>query len=108
MPLVKKFDFAYSLDCRSGFPFSVVNEQQQLVGALNSHRFPAYFTLNTHVERRFTLFSYYLALRAGFNNVTNRENPSLVNNNVDSPQFLTFGGTQHRAFTGRIRFLGRK
>jgi len=108
MPLVKKFDFAYSLDWRSGFPFSVVNEQQQLVGALNSHRFPAYFTLNTHVERRFTLFSYYLALRAGFNNVTNRENPSLVNNNVDSPQFLTFGGTQHRAFTGRIRFLGRK
>jgi hypothetical protein len=108
MPLVKKFDFAYSLDWRSGFPFSVVNEQQQLVGALNSHRFPAYFTLNAHLERRFTVFSYYLALRAGFNNVTNRENPSVVNNNVDSLQFLTFGGTQQRAFTGRIRFLGRK
>jgi hypothetical protein len=108
MPLVKKFDFAYSLDWRSGFPFSVVNEQQRLVGDLNSHRFPAYFTLDTHVERRFTLFSYYLALRAGFNNVTNRQNPTVVNNNVDSPQFLTFGGTQHRVFTGRIRFLGRK
>jgi Carboxypeptidase regulatory-like domain/TonB dependent receptor-like, beta-barrel len=108
MPLIKKFDFTYSLDWRSGFPFSVVNEQQRLVGDLNSHRFPAYFTLNTHLERHFSLFSYYLALRAGFNNVTNRQNPTVVNNNVDSPQFLTFGGTEHRTFTGRIRFLGRK
>jgi TonB dependent receptor-like, beta-barrel/Carboxypeptidase regulatory-like domain len=108
MPLIKKFDFAYSLDWRSGFPFSVVNEQQRLVGDLNSHRFPAYFVLNTHLERRFSLFSYHLALRAGFNNVTNRQNPTVVNNNVDSPEFLTFGGTQHRTFTGRIRFLGRK
>jgi len=108
MPLIKKFDFVYSLDWRSGFPLSVVDQQQRLVGNLNSHRFPDYFTLNTHVERRFTLFSYYLALRAGFNNVTNRQNPTVVNNNVDSPQFLTFGGTQHRVFTGRIRFLGRK
>ena len=108
MPLIRKFDFAYTLDWRSGFPFSVVNEQRQLVGDLNSHRFPAYFMLNTHVERRFRLFSYYVALRAGFNNVTNRQNPIVVNNNVDSPQFLTFGGTQHRTFTGRIRFLGRK
>jgi len=108
VPLIKKFDLAYSLDWRNGFPFSVVNEQQQLVGTPNSRRFPAYFTLNPHVERRFSLLGQYLALRAGFNNVTNRQNPSLVNNNIDSPQFLTFGGTQHRAFTGRIRFLGRK
>ncbi len=27
---------------------------------------------------------------------------------VDSPQFLTFGGSDHRAFTARIRLLGRK
>ncbi|HKE55588.1 MAG TPA: TonB-dependent receptor [Pyrinomonadaceae bacterium] len=108
LPLVKKFDFAYSLDWRTGFPFSVVNEQQRLVGELNSQRFPSYFTLNTHIERRFTLFGYYLALRAGFNNVTNRQNPTVVNNNVDSAQFGTFGGTQHRVLTGRIRFLGRK
>ena len=108
MPLVKRFDFVYSADWRNGFPFSTVNEQQRLIGNLNSHRFPDYFTLNTHIERRFTLFHYYLALRAGFNDVTNRQNPTVVNNNVDSPEFLTFGGTQHRVFTGRIRFIGRK
>ena len=48
------------------------------------------------------------ALRAGFNDVTNRHNPTVVNNNIESPLFLTFSGAQHRAFTGRIRFLGRK
>ncbi len=108
LPLVKKFDFAYTLDWRSGFPFNVVNQEQQLVGAPGSYRFPTYFTLNTHIERRFRLFRYQLALRAGFNDVTNRHNPTVVNNNTDSPLFLTFSGTQHRAFTGRIRFLGRK
>jgi TonB dependent receptor/Carboxypeptidase regulatory-like domain len=108
LPLVKKFDFAYSLDWREGFPFSVVNQEQQIIGLPNSQRFPTYFTLNTHIERRFHLFGYYLALRAGFNNVTNQKNPTVVNNNVDSPEFLSFGGTQHRVFTGRIRFLGRK
>jgi len=108
LPLVKKFEFAYSLDSRSGYPFSVVNQEQQLVGAPGSRRFPTYFTLNTHAERRFRLFGYQLALRTGFNDVTNRHNPTVVNNNIDSPLFLIFSGTQHRAFTGRIRFLGRK
>jgi hypothetical protein len=108
LPLVKKFDFAYSIDWRDGFPFSLVNQEQELVGAPNSRRFPAYFTLDTHLERRFHLLGYYLALRAGVNNLTNRKNPTVVNNNVDSAEFLTFGGTQHRAFTGRIRFLGKK
>jgi len=108
MALVKKFDFVYSFDWRSGFPFSAVDQQQRFVGDLNSHRFPDYLTLNTHLERRFTLFSYILALRAGFNNVTNRQNPTVVNNNLDSPKFLTFGGTEHRVLTGRVRFIGRK
>ena len=108
LPLVKKFEFAYSLDSRSGYPFSLVDQEQQLVGAPGSRRFPTYFTLNTHFERRFRLFGYQLALRAGFNDVTNRHNPSVVNNNINSPLFLIFSGTQHRAFTGRIRFLGRK
>jgi hypothetical protein len=31
-----------------------------------------------------------------------------VNNNIQSPQFGTFSGFDGRAFTARIRFLGRK
>jgi hypothetical protein len=108
LPLVKGFNLAYTLDWRSGFPFSIVNGNQEIVGAPNSRRFPGYFSLNLHLERRFRLLSFQWALRAGFDNLTGRQNPSAVNNNVDSPQFLAFSGYQGRVFTGRIRFLGRK
>lgn len=107
-PLVKKFDLAYSVDWRSGYPFSVLNNDRQLVENPNSRRFPAYFSLNLHAERRFRLFGLNLALRAGFNNITNRQNAAEVNNNINSPQFLRFGSIQGRSFNGRIRFLGRK
>jgi hypothetical protein len=108
LPMVKKIDLAYALDWRDGFPFSQVNQEQELVGTPNSLRFPAYFSLNLHLERHFRSFGFQWALRVGFNNVTNRPNPTVVNNNVDSPQYLTFAGFQHRAFTARIRILGRK
>jgi hypothetical protein len=108
LPLPRRFTLAYSLDWRDGFPFTLVNQDQQLVGLPGSQRFPAYFSLNLQLERRFRLFGFLWALRGGFDNITNRQNPFAVNNNVDSPHFLTFSAIQGRAFTGRIRFLGRK
>jgi hypothetical protein len=107
-PLIKKFDLAYSAEWRSGYPFSAINQERRLVGEPNSNRFPAYFSLNVHAERRFRLLNFNLALRAGFNNITNRGNPIAVNNNINSSQFLFFSGMQKRVFTARIRFLGRK
>jgi Carboxypeptidase regulatory-like domain len=108
LPLVKKFTLAYTLDWRTGYPFNVVNQEQELVGLPDRLRFPDYFALNLHVERRFRLFGFEWALRGGFDNITGRGNPTVVNNNIDSPRFLTFSGERGRSFTGRIRFLGRK
>ena len=108
VPIWKKFDLAYSLQWRSGFPLNVVNTNQQLVGPPNQLRFPSFFTLDLHVERRFHWWGYQWALRAGLNDITGRKNPALVDNNIDSPRFLTFAGTQRRTLTARIRFLGRK
>ena len=107
-PLWKRLDLAYSLEWRNGFPFSLVNQGQRMVGMPNTSRLPAYFSLNLHLERRFQWLRYQWALRLGCNNLTNRPNPSVVDNNIDSPQFLTYGGQQHRNFNARIRFLGRK
>ena len=45
------FDFAYSFDWRTGFPFLVVNQSQQIVLPADRARFPAYMNLNLHVER---------------------------------------------------------
>ncbi len=108
LPLIKGFELGYTVEWRDGYPFNVVNEDQQLVEPPGSRRFPDYFSLNVHLERRFHLFGFQWALRAGFNNLTDHANPTVVNNNVDSPDFLTFSGLQGRSFTGRIRFLGRK
>ncbi|HWC17562.1 MAG TPA: TonB-dependent receptor [Terriglobales bacterium] len=105
---LKRFDFVYSLDYRTGFPWTAVNQNQQIVGAPYSHRFPAYFALNPGLEWRFAFHGYALALRGVAENVTDRQNPAFVNNNTDSPNYATYGGLGGRAFTARIRFLGRK
>jgi len=108
LPFVKGFDAGYSLEARTGFPFAVINDQLQLVEPPGAHRFPNYFTLNLHLEKRFHALGFYWALRGGFDNITNHQNPYVVNNNQSSSQFLTFSAFDRRAFTARIRFLGRK
>ena len=107
-PLIRRFQLEYAVDWRTGYPFNVVNQNQELVGSPGSRRFPDYFSLDLFLERRFILFHYEFALRGGFDDITDRRNPAVVVNNINSPEFLTFEGIQGRAFTGRIRFLGRK
>jgi hypothetical protein len=107
LPFIKKLDMGYAFEWRDGFPFSVVNEQQLIVGAPDSWRFPRYFTASLAMERRFRLKKMNLAVRATAEDVTGRLNPFAVNNNIDSPEFHSFTGTGHVAVTGRIRFLGR-
>ncbi|MGE5205358.1 MAG: carboxypeptidase regulatory-like domain-containing protein [Chlamydiota bacterium] len=108
LPLIHKLDFAYSLDWRSGYPFSIVNQEQQYLQPLNNMRFPRFFSFSPYIEKRFTLHNYNLALRGGFDNVTSSRNPTAVNNNIDSPNFLTFSNFDSRAFVARVRFLGKK
>ncbi|HEY6292590.1 MAG TPA: hypothetical protein VI455_13660 [Terriglobia bacterium] len=108
LPLVRGYDLAYAVDARSGYPFYLVNQNQQLVAPPGAGHFPAYFSLDLALEKRFHLFKFSWALRAGFNDITNRPNATSVDNNVDSPQFLTYGGIQGRVLTAQLRLLGRK
>jgi hypothetical protein len=99
---------AYLVEYRSGFPFGVVSEDGFLVGPPNSRRYPDYFNINLHLEREFRALHYLWAWRFGFNNLTNTLNANAVNNVMGTPQFLTYGRGQARAFTVRLRFLGRR
>ena len=108
VPLRKKIDLAYTADWHDGFPFSVVDQNQALVGAPDSRRFPGYCSLNLALERRVELFGFQWAVRAGFDDITNRHNPFAVDNNIDSPHFLQYSSVDGRALTGLIRLLGRK
>lgn len=108
LPLRREYNVGYWLEWRGGYPFSLADQNQQIVGAPGSERFPTYFSLNVSVERRLVVFGFQWALRVGFDDITNRQNPTVVNNNVDSPGFLTFGGLQGRSLVARLRLLGEK
>jgi hypothetical protein len=95
----------YRVEYRSGFPFSDLNEQQQLVGTPGQFRFPNYFELDVGLEKRFHFHGQEWAFRASAINATNHDNPNAVNT-VVSP--FAFAGGQHRALTGRLRLVGRK
>jgi carboxypeptidase family protein len=108
---------SYFFEYRSGYPFSVVNLQQQLVGLPNSLRFPAYASLNLGLEKKFAFRGYLWAARVEAVNILGRQNPDSVVNNIDAPActsvvrsgcFGAFAGGQGRATTLRVRFVGRK
>jgi hypothetical protein len=103
-----KIQFSYFFEYRTGYPFSVVNLGQQLVGAPNSSRFPDYKNLNVALERKFAFRGYLWAVRMAMVNAFDHKNPNVVVNNIDAPNFGQFSGGQGRAFTARVRFAGRK
>lgn len=109
----KNWDFAYSLDWHSGFPFDSINANEQLVGRPGSRRFPHYLAFDPALEWRFhirgrffgPLRGRYIGVRGIGLNITNSPNDYVVFNNVDSPQYGTFSQPLGRAFTARIRFI---
>jgi hypothetical protein len=106
--LVRNTTAAYLAEYRTGFPFNVVDEEGFLVGRPNSRRYPDYFNVNLHFERRFRALHYLWAWRFGYNNITGNLNPNVVENVQGTPKFLTYGRGQARAFSVRLRLLGRK
>ncbi len=99
---------SWFFEYRTGYPFSIVNLQQQLVGPPNRLRFPAYASLNLGIEKKFAFRGYLWAARIEAVNIFDRLNPDTVVNNVDAPNFGSFTGGQGRAFTLRVRFAGRE
>ncbi len=108
---------SYFFEYRTGYPFSVVNLQQQLLGRPNSLRFPAYASLNLGLEKKFGFHGYFWAARVEAVNILGRQNPNTVVNNTGAPPctsvlsqgcFGAFSGGQGRATTLRVRFVGKK
>ena len=106
-PLTKKWALAYMFEWRSGFPFSVEDEAGRIIGTVNSRRFANFFELNLQVERKLAVMGHRWGFRFGFVNLTGSQNPTVVNNNIDSPNFLQFAGGTSRALVTRLRWLGR-
>ncbi|HEX4067427.1 MAG TPA: TonB-dependent receptor [Acidobacteriaceae bacterium] len=101
----KNWDFVYTLDWHSGFPFDSINDNEEIVGPAGSHRFPTYLDFSPGLEWRFHFRGKYFGLRGTAENITDTQDPYVVFNNVDSPQYLTFTQPLGRAFTTRIRLI---
>jgi hypothetical protein len=110
LPIIHKTDLVYSAEARTGEPFLATTDQGEIYpgdppGKL---RLPTYYAINLQFEKRFHLFRRYWALRGGFDNITNHGNAALANGVLDSAHpFPTFIDYNSRAFTSRIRYLGK-
>ena len=108
LPLPRKnWAVACFLDSRSGFPYSTQNEDGRIVGKVNAQRFPLFFEMNLHLERRFVYRGNRWAWRFGANNLSNRINPDSMNPFIIPGQSVRFYGGTGRSFNARIRWLGR-
>lgn len=96
-------------DVHTGLPYSNVDVLQNYVGAPNTERFPLYFSLDVRLYREFSIHIPYTGsskrhkfrLGAYSTDITNRQNPHDVHNNVTSPVFGQFAGFQRR-YTGLV------
>jgi hypothetical protein len=104
----KSWDFVYTLKWQSGFPFTTVNANREVVGAAGSRRFPDYVSFSPGLEWRFHIRGAYFGLRGVMENATNSGNPAVVNRVIDSPDYGSLSQFQGRAFTARIRLIGSK
>lgn len=109
VPLFRKsWDFVYTLDWRTGFPYSAVDVNDVVAGAAGSRRFPSYTNFSPGLEWRFHFRGSYFGLRGVIENITDAGNYQVVNANVDSPAFGTFTEPLGRALTARIRLINSK
>jgi hypothetical protein len=106
--LKKNWDFVYTFERRTGFPYTSVNAADQVVGAAGSRRFPGYVNFSPGLEWKFHLRGAYFGLRGVMENGTGAANAAVVNSDIDSPMYGTFSEPEGRAFTARLRLIGSK
>ncbi|HET8925719.1 MAG TPA: TonB-dependent receptor [Candidatus Acidoferrum sp.] len=96
-------------DIHSGLPYSNVDVLQNYAGVPNDQRFPVYFSLDVRLYREFSFHvphtekskTHKARLGVYSTDITNRQNPHDVFNNITSPEFGQFAGFQRR-YTGMV------
>ena len=97
------------LDVRTGFPFSLIDEDRDFVGPRNlAGRFPGFVSLDMQVMKTVSLPGRFNKYRAHLGvkvfNLTNHFNPRDFQNNLASENFGNFSNGVGRKFGTRISF----
>lgn len=107
-PLPTHLMVSFSVEARSGFPFTEVDDLNHVVNGYNSQQLPSFFVTNAGIEKEITIpfaNGKRMAFRIGATNLFNRFNPRFVDNNVNSPTFMSLADSSGRHFTARVRIL---
>jgi hypothetical protein len=96
-----------TIEYRSGFPYTVVDQQQRVVGTRNGGgRYPALFTSDLAVTKDVTLLKGQRArVGAQFFNITGHFNPRDVQNNLDSPGYGRYANSVDRQVRAKFTLL---
>lgn len=97
------------IDWRTGFPYSLIDQNQNFIGRRNAeNRFPDFFSADVQIFRDFKVGfrgkEYKLRAGVKFFNLTNHFNPRDVQNNLDSPDFGTFYNSVSRKTRFKFEF----
>jgi hypothetical protein len=97
------------IEFRDGFPYSVVDEDQDFVGARNrGGRFPRFLAADVQLSRMVSVpfrgRKYNIRFILGIFNLTNHWNPRDVQNNVDSVSFGGFYNSVGRKVRFKVEF----
>jgi hypothetical protein len=103
---VRKWTFSSLVELRNGFPYSLVDQDQQFVGIRNGgRRFPNLYTVDVSIIRSAKLFGHEVRYGARGYHLLNNFAPRDVQSNIDSPDFGTFLNPMPRRFALNFTFL---
>ncbi len=78
------------VEWRTGFPYSILAEDQSYLGPANSERFPDFFALDLQATKTFDIKGYRITGGLKITNITSHDNPRQVVSNVADESFGDF------------------
>jgi hypothetical protein len=101
--LPKGFGIFPVLDVRTGFPYSIVNEDRTFAGPRNqAGRYPTFASLDTQVTKRFRLLHHNATVGIKIFNITDHFNPRDFQGNLAATDFDHFYNSVSRTFRGKF------
>jgi len=91
------------VDVRTGFPYSLIDEDRNDVGPRNqAGRYPTFVSLDTQVTKRFLFRGHRTTVGVKVFNITNHENPRDFQNNLAASDFGSFYNNVGRTIRGKF------
>lgn len=109
IPLFYSMISTLRLEYRTGYPYSIYDQNQERVGEKNDKRFPDYFRMDLLVQKILPFTKKFeVKAQAGIINLTNHFNPESVQNNQDAENFGQFYNSDEISLQVQLRLIPRK